>query len=63
MKKARIRNRYNQVPHLTPDTIQESDKNTRKHHTQESKEVSPFPTDDHKAATNRQDSIADTKYK
>ena len=32
-KKAKIRNRYNQVPHLTRDTIWESDKNTRKHHT------------------------------
>ena len=26
-KKAKIRNRYNQVPHLTQDTIWESDKN------------------------------------
>ena len=25
-KKAKIRNRYNQVPHLTPDTLWESDK-------------------------------------
>ena len=32
---AKIRNRYNQVPHLTRETIWESDKNTRKHHTQE----------------------------
>ena len=29
-KKAKIRNRYNQVPHLTHDTTWESDKNTRK---------------------------------
>ena len=28
-KKAKIRNRYKQVPHLTPDTIRESEKNTR----------------------------------
>ena len=33
MKKANIRNRYNQVPHLTQDTTLESDKNTRKQHT------------------------------
>ena len=32
----------------TPDP--ESDKSTRKHHIQESQEVSPFPTGDHKAA-------------
>ena len=29
-KKAKIRNQYNQIPHLTQDTIWESDKNTRK---------------------------------
>ena len=59
-KKAKIRNRYNQVQHLTRDTIWESDKNTRKHHTQESQEVSPFPAGDHKAARNRYDSIIKT---
>ena len=32
MNKANIRNRYNQVPELTQDTILESDKYTRKHH-------------------------------
>ena len=32
--------------------ISESDKNTRKSHTQESKEVRPFPAGDHKAARN-----------
>ena len=41
-KKAKIRNRYNEVPHLTQDTIVESDKNTRKHHEQASQEVSSF---------------------
>ena len=55
--KAKIRNRYNQLPHLTRDTIWESDRNTRKHHSQESQDVSPFPAGDHKAARNRQDSI------
>ena len=43
-KKAKIRNRYNQVPHLTQDTTWESDKNTRKHHIQKCLEVSPFLT-------------------
>ena len=57
VKKAKIRNRYNQVPHLTRDTIWESGKNTRKHHTQEIQEVSLFPAGDHKAARNRKDSI------
>ena len=36
---------------MTQDIIWEgSDKNTRKYHIQESQEVSPFPTGDHKAA-------------
>ena len=54
-KKANIRNRYNQVPHLSRDTIRESDKTTRKHHIQESQEVSPFPEGDQKATRYRQD--------
>ena len=33
----------------------ESDKNTRKHHIQESEEASPFPASDHRAARNRQE--------
>ena len=68
-KKAKIRNRYdqvknryNQVPHLTQEITWESDKNTRKHHTQESQEVSPFSAGNHKAAMNRQDSTTDTKH-
>ena len=59
-KKAKIGNRNNQVPHLSQDTTSESDKNTRKHHKQESQEVSPFPAGDHKAAMNSQDSVTDT---
>ena len=51
------RNPYNQITHLTQNTIRESDKNTRKRHIQESQEVSPFPTGDHKASRNRQDSM------
>ena len=56
-KKANIRNRYIQVLQVTRDTIWESDKNTRKHHTQENRGISPFQAGDHKAARNRQDSI------
>ena len=58
-KEADIRNPYNQIPLLTQDTISESDENTRKHHIQESQEVSPFKAGDHnfKAARNRQDSM------
>ena len=44
-------------------TTWESDKNTRKHHIQESQEVSHFPAGDHKAAMNRQGSMTDTKHK
>ena len=46
----------------TPDTghCMASDKNTRKHHLQESQEASLPPTGDHKAARNRRDSMAKT---
>ena len=47
----------------TRDTILEGDKNTRKHHTQESQAVCPFPAGDHKAARNREDSILKTNVK
>ena len=50
MKNANLRNLYNQVPHLTRDTIWVSSKITRKHHTQESQEASSFPAGDHKPA-------------
>ena len=56
-KNAKIRNRYNQVPHLTQDTIEKSDINTRKHHIQENQEASPFPAGDHNSARNRQDNM------
>ena len=52
-----IRDRYYQAPHLTQNTIWESNKITRKRHIQESEEVSPFPTGDHKAARNRHGSL------
>ena len=49
---AKIRNRYNQVPHLTQKTngkVTKSQLDT----TNESQEVSPFPEGDHKAQINR----------
>ena len=47
-KGAKIRNRYNQVPHLTQDT------NGKVINLQyESQEVSPFQSGDHKAHINR----------
>ena len=48
-KAANIRNRYNEVPHLTQDTTWESDK-TQLNITNKSQEVCPFPIGDHKAA-------------
>ena len=62
-KKAKIWNWYNEVPNLTQDTIWESDKNTRKHHTQGSQEVSPFQAGNHKAVRNRQGSRIKTYMK
>ena len=47
-KGAKIRNRYNQVPHLTQDTNGKVT-NTHLDTTNESQEVSPFPAGDHKA--------------
>ena len=47
-KKAKIRNRYTQVPNLTQDNIWESDKYTRKHHIQKRQEVNPLPAGDHR---------------
>ena len=58
-KVAKIRNRYNQVPHLTQDTTWESDKNAIKHHKQEPRSQ-PFPADDHKTAMNRRESMTNT---
>ena len=60
-KKAKARNRYNQVPHMTLDTVWEGDINTRKHHIQRSQEVSPCPIGDHKTARKRHDR-QDTLY-
>ena len=46
-----------------PGHQKENEKNTRKYHTKESQEISPFPTGDHVAATNRQESMTYTKHK
>ena len=62
-KKAKIRNQYNQVPHLTQDTKWERDKNTGELHIQASQEVRPFPAGDHKAAMKRQESMTNRKHK
>ena len=51
-KGAKIRNRYNQVPHLTQDTNGKVT-NSQLDTTNESQEVSPFPASDHKAHINR----------
>ena len=51
-KGAKIRNRYNQVPHLTQDTNGKVT-NLQLDTTNESQEVSPFPAGDHKAQINR----------
>ena len=47
-RKATIRNRYKQEPYLTWNTLRKSDKNTRKHNTQESQQASPAQAGDHK---------------
>ena len=55
-KGAKIRNRYNQVPHLTKDTNGKVT-NPQLDTTNESQEVSPFPAGDHKAHINRREQI------
>ena len=47
-----MRNRYNQVPHLTQDT-NEKVTNSKLDATKERQEVSPFPAGYHKARINR----------
>ena len=51
-KGAKIRNRYNQVSHLTQDTIGKVT-NSQLDTTNERQEVSPFPAGDHKAHIKR----------
>ena len=59
---AKIRKRYNQIPHLTQDTTWESNKNTM-NITNNSQEVSPFKAGDHMAAMNRPKSMRYTRHK
>ena len=59
-KRAKIRNRYNQAPHLNQDTNRKVT-NSQLDTTNESQEVSPFPAGDHK--TDAQESIAKTRQK
>ena len=51
-KGAKIKNPYNQVPHLTKDTNGKVT-NSQLDTTNQSQEVSPFPAGDHKASKNR----------
>ena len=51
-KGAKIRNQYNQVPHLTQDTNGKVT-NSQLDTTNESQEVSAFPAGDHRAHINR----------
>ena len=51
-KGAKIRNRYDQVPHLTQDTHAKV-KNSQLDTTNKSQEASPFPAGDHKVHINR----------
>ena len=65
-KTTRIRNRYNQVPHLSQDTKWESKRipiNITINITNKSQEVSPFPSDDHKATMSRRKSMTITRHK
>ena len=55
-KGAKIRNRYNQVQHLTQDT-NGNVTNSQLDTTNESQEISPFPAGDHKAHINRRAQI------
>ena len=56
-------NLYKPAPHLTQNTAWESDKNTIKHHIQESQEVGPFQAGNRKATMNRQERMTNTKHK
>ena len=61
-KAAKIKNRYNQVPHLSQDTEWESNKITI-NLTNKGQKVSLFPSGDLKAALNRCESMANTIHK
>ena len=55
-------NQYNQLLYLTQDIARESDKNTIKHHTQESQEVSPLSAGSHNDAMNRYESMTNKRH-
>ena len=59
-KGAKIRNRYNQIPHLTKD-INGKVTNSQLDTTNEGQEISPFPAGDHKAHINRK-SLAQERF-
>ena len=61
-KRAKIRNQYNQAPHLTQDT---NGKVTtlQLDITNESQEVNPFPAGDHKTSINRRAQIQEMAQK
>ena len=61
-KTAKIRKRYNQVPHLTQVMTWDSNKNTT-NITNKSQGVSSFPADNHKSAMNRHESIRNARLK
>ena len=59
-KRAKIRNRYNQVSHLTQDT-NEKEPNSELDITSESQEVSPFPARDNKGSINTRSKAKQTQ--
>ena len=61
-KCAKIRNRYNQVPHLTQDT-NGNVTNSQLDTTNESQEGSPFPAGGHNAHINRRAQKKGTRHK
>ena len=61
-KVAKIRNRYNQVPHLTQDTNGKVTNSQKTPQTRATRSVSPFPAGDHEAHINRRaQNIANTR--
>ena len=61
-KTARIKNRYNQEPHMSQDTKWDSNKITI-NITNKSQAVSHFPSRDDKAAMNRHKGMTNTRHK
>ena len=59
---AKIRKRYNQVPHQTQDTTLESNKYTI-NITNKSQEVSPITAGNHKEAMNSRESMRNIRHK